>query len=115
MARATTAADEAARDEVMSDFFAGVMQLAGDAQRRLTGKRSVRGGSRCLAMAVEAGFDPMLTYTVGQTAIYSGIDRQALYKEIREGRLHPVRPAGSDNGMRLSVDEMDRWMEESTR
>lgn len=110
-----TASPAATRTDILSDFFAGVMQLAGDALRRLTGKRSVRGGSRCLAMAVEAGFEPMLTYTVGQTAIYSGIDRQALYKEIREGRLHPVRPAGADNGMRVSVDEMDRWMEESTR
>ena len=112
---AETASPAAIETDVLSDFFAGMMQLAGDAQRRLTGKQSVRGGSRALAMAVEAGLDPKLTYTVGQTAIYSGIDRQALYREIDAGRLRAVVPAGCERGMRVSVDDFDRWMEESTR
>lgn len=106
---------EAERDEVMSDFFAGVMQLAADAQRRITGKASVRGGSRSLAMAVEAGFEPRLTYKVSEAARFTGIDRQTIYREHEAGRLELVIPRGSERGARVSVDELDRWIEENTR
>ena len=52
MGRADTSVTET---DVMSDFFAGVMQLAAEAQQRLTGKRALRCGSEAMAVAVEAG------------------------------------------------------------
>lgn len=106
-------AAEATAPEVMSDFFSGVMQLAADAQRRLTGSRMVRGGSRALAMAVEAGLDPKLAYTVTETARYSGISRSTLYSEHEAGRIAFVAPRGADRGFLVRVEEVDRWMEEN--
>ena len=99
--------------DVLSGFFAGVMQLAADAQRSLTGSRMVRGGSRCLAMAVEAGLPPQMAYTVAETARYTGVSRSALYAEHEAGRLAFVAPRGAERGAVIRVEEMDRWMEES--
>ena len=107
-APATTEAD------VLSGFFAGVMELAADAQRSLTGSRMVRGGSRCLAMAVEAGLPPQMAYTVAQTARYTGLSKSTLYDEINAGRLASVLPRGSEKGRVIRVEDMDRWMEENT-
>lgn len=100
--------------DVLSGFFAGVMELAADAQRSLTGSRMVRGGSRCLAMAVEAGLPPQMAYTVSQTETYTGLDRSTLYDEMNAGRLAYVLPRGKDKGRVIRVEEMDRWMEENT-
>lgn len=99
--------------DVLSGFFAGVMELAADAQRSLTGSRMVRGGSRCLAMAVEAGLPPQMAYTVAETARYTGINRSALYAEHEAGRLAFVVPRGQERGAVIRVEEMDRWMEAS--
>ena len=106
-------APAATEADVLSGFFAGVMQLAADAQRRVTGSRMVRGGSRCLAMAVEAGLPPQMAYTVAETARYTGISRSALYAEHDAGRLAFVVPRGQERGAVIRVEEMDRWMEES--
>ena len=99
--------------DVLSEFFSGVMRLAADAQRRLTGSRMVRGGSRCLAMAVEADLPPQMAYTVSQTVRYTGLSRSTLYDEINAGRLASVLPRGSERGRVIRVEEMDRWMEEN--
>lgn len=100
--------------DVLSEFFSGVMTLAADAQRSLTGARMVRGGSRCLAWAVEAGLPPQMAYTVTQTASYTGLTKSTLYDEINAGRLASVLPRGSEKGRVIRVEEMDRWMEENT-
>lgn len=100
--------------DVLSEFFSGVMGLAADAQRLLSGARMVRGGSRCLAWAVEAGLPPQMAYTVAQTEKYTGIDRSTLYDEMNAGRLSYVLPRGKDKGRVIRVEEMDRWMEENT-
>ena len=100
--------------DVLSEFFSGVMTLAGDALRSLTGARMVRGGSRCLAWAVEAGLPPQMAYTVAQTARYTGISKSAIYDEINSGRLESVLPRGNEKGRVIRVEEMDRWMEENT-
>lgn len=71
-------------------------------------------GSRALAFAVEAGFGLKMAYTVHETARYSGIDVKTLYEESKAGRLRMILPKGSNKGMRIAVDEMDRWMEENT-
>lgn len=99
--------------DVLSGFFSGVMQLAADAQRSLTGARMVRGGSRCLAWAVEAGLPPQMAYTVAETARYTGLPRSTLYAEHEAGRLAFVVPRGAERGAVIRVEEMDRWMEES--
>lgn len=99
--------------DVLSGFFAGVMQLAAEAQRSLTGARMVRGGSRCLAWAVEAGLPPQMAYTVAETARYTGLPRSTLYTEHEAGRLAFVVPRGAERGAVIRVEEMDRWMEES--
>ena len=106
-APATTEAD------VLSAFFGSVMQFAAEAQRSLTGSRMVRGGSRCLAMAVEAGLPPQMAYSVAETARYTGVSRSALYAEHDAGRLSFVVPRGQERGAVIRVEEMDRWMEES--
>lgn len=100
--------------DVLAEFFSGVMQTAAEAQRRLTGSRMVRGGSRALAMAVEAGLDPQMAYTVAETARYSGIPRTTLYAEHEAGRLAFVIPRGQERGAVIRVEELDRWMEENT-
>lgn len=99
--------------DVMAAFFEGVMQSASDALRRLSGKRSQRLGSPALAMAVEAGLDPQMAYTVADTARYTGIDKQTFYREHDAGRIAWIVPKGCDRGARISVYEVDRWMEES--
>lgn len=111
MAETAPAVTEA---DVLSEFFSNVMQFAADAQRRLTGARMVRGGSRCLAWAVEAGLPPQMAYTVAQTARYTGLTKSTLYDEINAGRLASVLPRGSEKGRVIRVEEMDRWMEENT-
>ena len=100
--------------DVVSAFLSGVMTLSADLQRSLTGARMVRGGSRCLAWAVEAGLPPQMAYTVAQTEKYTGIDRSTLYDEMNAGRLAYVLPRGKDKGRVIRVEEMDRWMEENT-
>jgi excisionase family DNA binding protein len=72
-------------------------------------------GSRSLSFAVEAGLPPARAYTVSETARYSGIDERTLRNEHEAGRLRFVMPDGATRGYRISVDEMDRWMEASQR
>lgn len=67
-------------------------------------------GSRALAFAVEAGLPPQMSYTLTQTALYTGIDRQTLDRERKAGRLRVVLPEGCERGARIRVDEVDRWM-----
>lgn len=67
-------------------------------------------GSRALSFAIESGLPISMTYTVQQTANYTGIDYQQLRKEINAGRLHTILPAGNLKGARIAVDEVDRWM-----
>lgn len=111
MAKTAPAMTEA---DVVSAFLSGVMTLAADLQRSLTGARMVRGGSKCLAWAVEAGLPPQMAYTVSQTERYTGLTRSTLYDEMDSGRLAYVLPRGKDKGRVIRVEEMDRWMEENT-
>lgn len=99
--------------DAMAAFFEGVMQCAADSLQRLTGRRLTRAGSPALAMAVEAGFKPQMTYTVKDVAAFTGIDRQTFYREHNAGRIAFLIPKGGDRGARISVAEIDRWMEES--
>lgn len=40
---------------------------------------------------------------------------RALRDEMAAGRIHATLPHGQDRGQRIRVDEVDRWMEASTR
>lgn len=104
-----------AQDEALSDFFGGVVQLAADAQRRLTGRGLARGGSEALAMAVEAGLPPQMAYSVEQTSRYAGIPKSTLYAEHDAERLEFVCPKDKQKGYLVRVEEVDRWMKENAR
>ena len=69
--------------------------------------------SRALAFAVAAGLPPQMAYTVSQTAKYTGLNKQTLYREHDAGRLAFVMPNGNTRGYRIKVDEVDRWMKEN--
>lgn len=70
-------------------------------------------GSRALAFAIAAGFPPQMAYTVPDTAAYLGIDEQTLRRERRAGRIKFILPVGSTKGYRVTVDEVDRWLNEN--
>lgn len=68
-------------------------------------------GSRALAFAMEAGLPPQMSYTVAETAAYTGISAQTLYDEAKAGRIALKVPYGQTKGKRILVTEVDRWME----
>ena len=46
---------------------------------------------------------------------YTGVPMSTLRDEMAAGRIHATLPHGQDRGQRIRVDEVDRWMEASTR
>ncbi|MCI6273929.1 MAG: excisionase family DNA-binding protein [Tractidigestivibacter sp.] len=95
-------------------YLRQVDELGMELRRRLS-EAPMPCGSRSLSFAVEAGLPPARAYTVSETARYSGIDARTLRAEHEAGRLRFVMPNGATKGYRISVDEMDRWMEASQR
>ena len=67
-------------------------------------------GSRALSFAMQAGLPPRMTYTVSDTAKYTGLDVKTLYEEHDAGRLSFIMPKDKQRGYRVRVDEVDRWM-----
>lgn len=98
----------------IDEYLRKVDELVSDV-RRLLGEAPIPRGSMALAMAREAGLKPQLCYTIPETARYSGVSEGSLYREHEVGRLRFVMPRGATRGYRISVDEMDRWMEASQR
>lgn len=70
-------------------------------------------GSRALSFAMQAGLPPRMTYTVSDTAKYTGLDVKTLYEEHDAGRLSFIMPKDKQRGYRVRVDEVDRWMLEN--
>lgn len=70
-------------------------------------------GSRALSFAMQAGLPPRMTYTVSDTAKYTGLDVKTLYEEHDAGRLTFIMPKDKQRGYRVRVDEVDRWMLEN--
>lgn len=95
-------------------YLRQVDELGRELRRRLS-EAPFPCGSRSLSFAVEAGLPPARAYTVAETARYSGIDERTLRNEHEAGRLRFVMPNGTARGYRISVDEIDRWMEENQR
>ena len=54
-----------------------------------------------------------MTYTVSDTAKYTGLDVKTLYEEHDAGRLTFIMPKDKQRGYRVRVDEVDRWMLEN--
>lgn len=67
--------------------------------------------SGALAFAVECGLPPRMSYTVAETARYSGMSEYQLRQAIRSGELAAKTPGGSLRGARIPVAAMDRWLE----
>lgn len=70
-------------------------------------------GSRALSFAMQAGLPPRMTYTVSDTAKYTGLDVKTLYEEHDAGRLTFIMPKDKQRGYRVRVVEVDRWMLEN--
>ena len=64
-------------------------------------------------MAVRAGLRPQLSYTVAETAKYTGVPRSTIYKEIRAGRLKRFLIYGT-RGYRITCKAVDEWIERGT-
>lgn len=67
--------------------------------------------SGALAFAVECGLPPRMSYTVAETARYSGMSEYQLRQAIRSGELAAKTPGGSLRGARIPVAAMDTWLE----
>lgn len=72
-------------------------------------------GGRALEWAKAAGLRPQMSYTVAQTARYTGLSRYQLEKEIEAGRLQTIMPAGCERGRRVTVEAVDEWLEENEK
>lgn len=67
--------------------------------------------SGALAFAVECGLPPRMSYSLSETAKYSGISEYQLRQAIRSGELVAKMPGGHMRGARIPVAAMDRWLE----
>lgn len=97
----------------LSDLLGAARDLIDEANRS-SRSLTLPCGSRALAFAIEAGLEPQMAYTVDQTVLYTGINRKTLYAEHNAGRLKFVVPGQNSKGSRITVDEVDRWMEASS-
>ena len=95
-------------------FVAQVGALAAAVREQVRSAASPM-ASRTLAYAVAAGFPPRVAYSVREMAEITGIDLQTIYAENRAGRLRCIKPANCERGLRVPVDEMDRWLDANTR
>lgn len=66
--------------------------------------------SPALAHAVAAGLPPRMSYTVSQTAAYTGESEHMLRTAIRNGSLRAKMPNGNLRGARIPVAAVDEWM-----
>lgn len=66
--------------------------------------------SAALEAAMRAGFPPKMTYTVGETARFTGISEDSIRRENAAGRLKFIIPEGATRGAVIRAEEIDRWM-----
>lgn len=67
--------------------------------------------SQSLWYAQQAGLPVRMSYTISETARYSGMSEYQLRQAIRSGELAAKTPGGSLRGARIPVAAMDRWLE----
>ena len=68
--------------------------------------------SAALEAAMRAGFPPKMTYTVGETARFTGISEDSIRRENAVGRLKFIIPEGATRGAVIRTEEIDRWIDE---
>ena len=105
------ATEAANQPDALSTFIAEVEGSLSKLKKSLA-ESPMPCGSRALAFAVAAGLPPCMAYTVSDTARYMGLDVQTLYNEHAAGRMAFILPRGQSRGSRITVDEVDRWMNE---
>lgn len=105
-------ASEVAKVDALSQFMQELDELVARTRKRMA-ENPFPCGSRALAFAMQAGLPPRMAYTVAETAKYTGLDVNTLYYERDAGRLEFMLPEGKSRGMRIKVDEVDRWMNEN--
>lgn len=59
--------------------------------------------------------DPSPWRTVKETAARVGCGVKLVYREIKAGRLRAARLGGRSGAIRVHVDWIDQWLNESTR
>lgn len=62
-------------------------------------------------MAEIVGLPPKLTYTIAETAKYTGFTPTVLSDAIRSGELRGRIPRGNVRGRRIKPEDVDAWME----
>lgn len=95
-----------------TDMSDRILQQAGGETRQAD---ALDAFDRALAYEMAQGLPPRMTYTVAETSSYTGVPMSTLRDEMAAGRIHATLPHGQDRGQRIRVDEVDRWMEASTR
>ena len=100
------------QDDPLDMLLESIEKLVADTKKSIA-EKPLPCGSRALSFAIEAGLKPQMAYTVSETARYTGLDVNTLYRERNAGRLKFVLPNGSSKGNRIMVDEVDRWMQEN--
>lgn len=71
--------------------------------------------SQSLWYAVQAGLPVRMSYTLSETALYSGLSEYQLRRAIQDGELECRAVRDSLRGARIPVAAMDRYMEPSPR
>lgn len=55
---------------------------------------------------------PTRLYSIPEAARMWGVPRSSLYEEARAGRLDARTRRGCSRGMKVTADEMERWVRE---
>lgn len=71
--------------------------------------------SQSLWYAQQAGLPVRMSYTLSETALYSGLSEYQLRRAIQDGELECRAVRDSLRGARIPVAAMDRYMEPSPR
>jgi len=50
------------------------------------------------------------SYTVTEIESLTGVNRQSIYRAVRDGRLSATFPNGSARGMRITERDFSAWM-----
>lgn len=61
-------------------------------------------------MAEACGLPPMMTYSLAETARYTGVRYRSLLDEVNAGHLRSLRPNGAKRGWRVRPEWVDEWM-----
>lgn len=67
--------------------------------------------SRSLWFALQVGLPVKMSYTLVQTALYSGLSVKQLRAAMEAGELKYIKPAATERGTKISVFAMDRYMD----